>query len=695
MSLLPCRDEDPMADETRSAAPPRDTTASTSAAPRAADFVALKSGLEIRHYVIEEVIGAGGFGITYRARHERLKSKVFALKEFFPREFAARSGTHVISTRDGEGIFRWGLDRFLKEAEALAKCEHPSIVDVVDYFEENGTAYAVLGYIEGQQLGQWLDGLGRPPTQAELDRLIGPILDALEVVHRANLLHRDIAPDNILIRRDGSPCLIDFGACREDVRERSQKVSAIVKHGYSPPEQYHGIAELQGPWTDIYALGATLYRAVSGVSPMDSSRRGSLGDGLKPITEMTHTEYRPGFMAAIDMALRLKPDERPKSIGDWRPMLMSETAPVLDRDEKRRKDKPDDAREAEVRLVEGADSSSGKGGDATPAVTPARRGAVVIGAIAAIALAGMGALAFWRSPPPTPRPDPAPKPGPTIKPDLPTEAKSGPIAPVAPDSEQAAATAWTQIASTTDPTVIERFLELHGTTARASEARARLAALREDSRKADAAKAEAERAKQAAERAEAERQRAREAAWTACQGAPDAAKVAACARVIDSDDTAQRRAAALQIRGNAERKVGNFDKAIADLTRSLDLVPGQAQVLTDRGVAHFLKGGAAERQAALNDYDAALRVDPRHAEALNNRAWAVFQTGRAADALADANRSIEAVATNGYAYDTRGQILEALGRRDDAIRDYERAIQIDPSQETSRAGLQRLRGAKK
>lgn len=684
-----------MADETRSAAPPRDTTASTSAAPRAADFVALKSGLEIRHYVIEEVIGAGGFGITYRARHERLKSKVFALKEFFPREFAARSGTHVISTRDGEGIFRWGLDRFLKEAEALAKCEHPSIVDVVDYFEENGTAYAVLGYIEGQQLGQWLDGLGRPPTQAELDRLIGPILDALEVVHRANLLHRDIAPDNILIRRDGSPCLIDFGACREDVRERSQKVSAIVKHGYSPPEQYHGIAELQGPWTDIYALGATLYRAVSGVSPMDSSRRGSLGDGLKPITEMTHAEYRPGFMAAIDMALRLKPDERPKSIGDWRPMLMSETAPVLDRDEKRRKDKPDDAREAEVRLVEGADSSSGKGGDATPAVTPARRGAVVIGAIAAIALAGMGALAFWRSPPPTPRPDPAPKPGPTIKPDLPTEAKSGPIAPVAPDSEQAAATAWTQIASTTDPTVIERFLELHGTTARASEARARLAALREDSRKADAAKAEAERAKQAAERAEAERQRARETAWTACQGAPDAAKVAACARVIDSDDTAQRRAAALQIRGNAERKVGNFDKAIADLTRSLDLVPGQAQVLTDRGVAHFLKGGAAERQAALNDYDAALRVDPRHAEALNNRAWAVFQTGRAADALADANRSIEAVATNGYAYDTRGQILEALGRRDDAIRDYERAIQIDPSQETSRAGLQRLRGAKK
>ncbi|MBN9325250.1 MAG: DUF1636 family protein, partial [Delftia acidovorans] len=225
------RDEDVMADETRPATPLPEATTSTSAAPVAAAYVALKSGLVIRHYVIEEVIGAGGFGITYRARQERLKSKVFALKEFFPREFAARSGTHVISTRDGEGIFRWGLDRFLKEAEALAKCEHPGIVDVVDYFEENGTAYAVLGYVEGQQLGHWADNLGRAPTQAELDRILMPLLDALEVVHGADLLHRDIAPDNILIRRDGSPCLIDFGACREDIRERSRKISAIVKHG--------------------------------------------------------------------------------------------------------------------------------------------------------------------------------------------------------------------------------------------------------------------------------------------------------------------------------------------------------------------------------------------------------------------------------------------------------------------------------
>jgi len=188
-----------MTDETGSASP----VSGTATSDPGGSFIALRSGLVIRHYIIEEVIGAGGFGITYRARHERLTAKIFALKEFFPRQFAARQGTHVISTPDGDGLFRWGLDRFLKEAEALAKCEHPGIVDVVDYFEENGTAYAVLGYIDGQQLGQWLDALGRPPTQAEIDRILMPLLDALEVVHGARLLHRDIAPDNILIRRDG------------------------------------------------------------------------------------------------------------------------------------------------------------------------------------------------------------------------------------------------------------------------------------------------------------------------------------------------------------------------------------------------------------------------------------------------------------------------------------------------------------
>jgi serine/threonine protein kinase/regulator of sirC expression with transglutaminase-like and TPR domain len=665
------------------------TAAMVTSAPKRAQFEALKSGLMIRQYIIEEVIGAGGFGITYRARHERLAAKVFALKEYFPREFAAREGTQVVSTESGEDIFRWGLDRFLKEAEALAKCHHPGIVDVVDYFEENGTAYAVLGYIEGQQMGQWLQGLGRPPTQEELDRLVVPLLDALEVVHGAKLLHRDIAPDNILIRRDGAPCLIDFGACREDVRERSVKVSAIVKHGYSPPEQYHGLAELQGPWTDIYAVGATLYRAISGQPPMDSSRRGSLGDGLKPMAEMATVAYRPAFLKAIDASLRLKPEMRPQSVGDWRKMLMQkETSPPPP-------PPPPPPPEPVVR---------------------SRTPLLIAGAVALV-LAGIGMVAALRPPGPDPR-------------------------------DQQAEGAWSRIAATADRAAIERFLAEHGGARVAAEARRRLAQVIDAEQKAARDRAERERiAKETREREEAaarraeearrtERERAarsawerisssndagaierflaehatsslgetararlaalalaagqvrdRDAQWRACQEAAEAERITACTPVIDGDDTVTRRASAHHLRGVARRKAGQQDQAIEDLTRSLALVPSRAEVLNDRGIAHALK---SDRQAAVRDFSEVIRLEPRHAEALNNRAWVRHQMGETQAALADANQSVAIDATKAYAFDTRGTILESLGRRDEAIRDYQRAQAIDPNDASSRAALQRL-----
>ncbi|MEZ5816424.1 MAG: tetratricopeptide repeat protein [Hyphomicrobiaceae bacterium] len=712
-----------MADDTGSAPPASHGPDTSTVGTSAGGFVSLKSGLAIRHYVIEEVIGAGGFGITYRARHQRLSSKIFALKEFFPRQFAARQGTHVISTPDGKGLFRWGLDRFLKEAEALAKCEHPGIVDVVDYFEENGTAYAVLGYVEGRQLGQWLDELGRPPTQAELDRILMPLLDALEVVHAAKLLHRDIAPDNILIRRDGSPCLIDFGACREDIRERSQKISAIVKHGYSPPEQYHGVAELQGPWTDIYAVAATLYRAISGAPPTDSSRRGALGDDMKPVSEMTTIEYRAGFLSAIDTALRLKPQDRPQSIPEWRSMLLSDqpaTAGAQATQHLTQSALPattDHAGAARQRTgtargpapaSERPVSDLAAGTGSSPIGTPRPAGkAPLLATLALLVLLAAGAAAWWRSssssstapssPPAAPQVSATAPSAPTPAAQSPADAKTSPAAPkptspVAPtpvsppDPERVAEAAWRPISDTQDPAVLERFLATHGQTRIAASARTRLAALREAQSRNDAA----ERAKAEAA-ARADRQRSLDSNWEACRNAADASKAATCAPVVESDDTLERRASALHMVANAARRSGDLDKAIADYTRSLGLVPDNAQVLTDRGIAHVLKGGAAENEAAMRDYEAALRIDPRHAEALNNKAWSLFQSGRTAEALADANRSIEASPTNGYAYDTRGQILEALGRREDAIRDYERAIAIDPAQSTSRAGLARLK----
>ncbi|MBS0244347.1 MAG: DUF4893 domain-containing protein, partial [Proteobacteria bacterium] len=188
----------------------------------------------------------------------------------------------------------------------------------------NGTAYMVLDYEAGQSFKSWLDALGRPPTQPEMDALMSPLLDALAYVHGQGLLHRDLAPDNIIIRPDGTPCLIDFGAARQAVAEVSQVMSAIVKSGFSPPEQYTRAGKAQGPWSDIYALGATCYRAVSGKVPPEATER-QIDDEYVPLASAIATakSYRPSFLKAVDAALLLRYSERPQSVEAWRAMLMN------------------------------------------------------------------------------------------------------------------------------------------------------------------------------------------------------------------------------------------------------------------------------------------------------------------------------------------------------------------------------------
>ena len=291
-------------------------------------FMALTSGTRLgNRYTIDSVIAAGGFGITYLGRHDAL-NKVVAIKEHFPRQFAYRDGASNEVRPTDPGVFSWALDRFLQEGRALASCKHPHVVDVTDIIESNGTAYMVLGYEEGHSLKNWLESLGRPPTQSEVDDFLGPLLDALAFVHAQDLLHRDIAPDNILIRRDGRPCLIDFGSARQALAQRSQLMSAIIKSGYSPPEQYTTTGKAQGPWSDIYALAATLYRVVTGRAPPEATERVS-DDEVRKLADdpALRAAWRPGFLAAIDAALALKQAERPQSISAWRPMLLA-TAPA-------------------------------------------------------------------------------------------------------------------------------------------------------------------------------------------------------------------------------------------------------------------------------------------------------------------------------------------------------------------------------
>ncbi len=267
------------------------------------------------------MLGSGGFGITYLAegiarKRDRPDRRLVALE---PAELLAAV---EVPQDDCAGDYQWGLDRFIEEAQTLARFDHRNIVRVYRYFRANNTGYMVLHFEEGQSLKSWLKGLGRAPRQKEIDQLVTPLLDALEFIHKTEFLHRDIAPDNIIMRRDGSPVLIDFGSARGDIAQASRTVSALVKPGYSPYEQYAENGKQQGPWTDIYALGATLYHAITGKRPPDAPSR-IVKDEIVPAREAAISSYRSGFLAAIDRALMLDIEKRPQSVAEWRGALLA------------------------------------------------------------------------------------------------------------------------------------------------------------------------------------------------------------------------------------------------------------------------------------------------------------------------------------------------------------------------------------
>lgn len=282
-------------------------------------------------YRIDTVLGPGGFGVTYLARDLRFERDV-AIKEYFPAEFAYREGTTSIrsSTRGGsDNYFEQGKRHFIEEARTLGKFRHEHIVRVLNLFEQFNTAYMVLEFEEGQSFKHWLRSLGRRPTQSELDQVMGPMLSALDIIHGKGMFHRDIAPDNIIIRPGGKPVLIDFGAARSFVRENSHTLGAIVKHGYSPPEQYTLDTKLQGAWSDIYSLCATMYFAVMGEQPAEASSR-QLNDTMLPISEHLDAYhrglYRASFIAGLDAGLILRPKDRPASVSALRAVLEGKVA---------------------------------------------------------------------------------------------------------------------------------------------------------------------------------------------------------------------------------------------------------------------------------------------------------------------------------------------------------------------------------
>ena len=283
----------------------------------------------LHEYRIEQVLGAGGFGITYRARDTNLDKDV-AIKEYLPGELAMRAadGKVVAQATQHEAGYQWGLDRFLLETRTLAKFSHPHIVRVLRYFEANATAYMVMDYEQGDPLKTLLQH-DPQPAEAKLKALVAPLLDGLAAVHAAGFLHRDIKPDNIFVRTDGRPVLIDFGAARQAIGGATKSLTSILTPGYAPLEQYSGEGK-QGPWTDLYAMGGVLYRAVTNKNPPDAVTR-IRGDSLGAGLGAAHGRYSAGFLRAIEWALALDEKKRPQSVAQWKEALLDEQTVIVTR----------------------------------------------------------------------------------------------------------------------------------------------------------------------------------------------------------------------------------------------------------------------------------------------------------------------------------------------------------------------------
>ncbi len=272
-------------------------------------------------YQIEKVLGEGGFGITYEARDHQNGERV-AVKEFFPDTMATRQGLVVVPFGGERGAsYDYGKDRFLEEAQTLAQfLGNESIVHIHSYFEENGTAYFVMDFVEGTSFDVYIREHGGKLGWEETTKILVPIMDALGAVHSKGIVHRDVTPDNIFITRDGTVKLLDFGAARYSLGDKSRSLDVVLKHGFAPKEQYTRRGR-QGPYTDVYALGATFYYALTGRRPPDSVERIE-EDELVPPSALS-VEIPRAAEDAILTALSVQPADRFQSMEAFKHAMQS------------------------------------------------------------------------------------------------------------------------------------------------------------------------------------------------------------------------------------------------------------------------------------------------------------------------------------------------------------------------------------
>ena len=588
-------------------------------------------------YRIKGVVGSGGFGITYEADEINLGT-VVAVKEYYPLDFGERAGTMSVRAKSDRHVrtFDWGRSSFIREARTLARFDHPSIVNVSRVFEANSTAYMVMRFERGRSFETWLRELGRLPTQEELDRIVAPLLDALQALHTADFLHRDIAPDNIIVRADGTPVLLDFGAARRAVAEMSQVFTGIVKAGYSPHEQYSSDGRLQGPWSDLYALGGTLYRAISGHPPEEATMRFD-EDRMPPAAEVGRGQYRANFLAAIDTCLKVRHSQRPRSVAQLRPMLLEgERVSGLNR--------PSFNRPSFNRVVEALKAPKRSQMRAPPTVVRtasqaaaglARHWPTILAGFLAVLAGAYGGYYFTRTQP----------------------------------AEPAAADADRRAKETQELARRQAEQEAERQRKDAEAAASRKAAIDADRRRKEeqAAKQEAEKQRKEADEA-AKRQ--------ASLDAENRRKADLAKKKADDDAAARSRTAQGHLeQGRSYASGGDHTRAIAEFDEAIRLDPKLVAAYWQRGVSYANKG---DHTRAIADYGQALLLDPQSVDAYYGRGFSNSMKGDYDRAIADYDEAIRLNPKLAAAYWQRGVAYTKKGDQTRAIADYDEAIRLDP-----------------
>lgn len=292
---------------------------------------ALPVGSRLSSYEIRGVLGVGGFGITYRAFDHDLQCDV-AIKEYLPSQFAVRQGdSSVVPKTNGDApAYEHGLRRFLDEARTLARFREPNIVRVVRYLEAHHTAYLIMDY----EAGEALNAILQREMHLDEERIISvvtPILKSLRAVHGQKILHRDIKPANICVRRDGTPVLLDFGSARQALEQQTHGLTGVVTPGYAPIEQYFSDGR-QGPWTDIYAIGATMYHCATGVAPLVATERLALiqdkqADPVARAADLLRNRFSGPFLDALVSMMQPNARDRPQSVDAVLELLQAGSEP--------------------------------------------------------------------------------------------------------------------------------------------------------------------------------------------------------------------------------------------------------------------------------------------------------------------------------------------------------------------------------